>query len=680
MNWRHSNRMLRSSLVAFSLGVLACGPPPSRLGVSPEVVAFTKGTLDMSEDAVMRTRGFVVTRKSAPSFHVGYTSLFREHQPMYVTADAVLEAWHASFSSIFAELEAGALAPALTGLVGELRKNLAASKPAKGREQAHKDIDVFLGVAASLLAGGIQEPVAGGDREAIEEIARRVHAGVGEGGFELFGQRIEYDFVAGKPRGHYASNTELQRYFRTLTWLRQIEIRIASDDTGKWVVDRRALDAADTLRVLFRGEAERHWREIDGVMTLRGGPSNSLSLQGFDAAMKKLGAISLAKASDKVLAAAFVPEAAPRVLPQLDTQSTRYLGFRVFGPRVRFDELVLAATGTVKTRLMPRPLDVAATVWSNPSARRMLEPDVTMHGAELKGVYDWMRDKADTVGPEVWQNSMHHRWLRVLRELSPNKVRDAKLAAPLTSDAWSVRLLNTQMASWAELRHDQIPLAKPAERGVSVCEYPAGYVEPYPAFFSAMEELARGGRVSFEQIPLKTPVKQKAMDFFDRFAGTMGVLRGMAEKERDNLPFNEQDLDFFNRMVSIDGKTAGCSLQLEPGGWYGNLYYDRTEAIWGAPVITDVFTQPTDADGTTVGKVLHVGTADPRMFVVTIQHACNPPKQAQKCPQTYRGFVSSYVERSTDGFARVDDKAWSEYLLRGGDVPIPKWMKSIMPE
>lgn len=663
----------------MSLCLLACGPPPSRLGVSPDVVRFSKGPLAMNEDAVMRTRGFVVTNHTAPSFHVGYTSLFREHQPMYVTADAVLEAWHASYGSIFAELEAGALAPALTSLVTELRKNLAASKPAKGREQAHKDVDVFLGVAASLLAGSIQDPVAGGEREDIEAIARRVHAGEGEGGIELFGQRIEYDFAAGKPRGHYDKTTELQRYFRTSHWLRQIEIRIASDDTGKWVVDRRALDATDMLRSLFRNDAETRWRELDGVMTMRAGPANSLSILSFDAAMKKLGT-TLAKSSDKALAAAFVPEAAPHVLPQLDMRSTRYLGFRVFGPRVLFDQLVLAATGTVKSRLMPRPLDVAATVWSNESARKMLEPDVATHGSELKSVYDWMRDKADTVGPEVWQNSLHHRWLRVLRELSPNKVRDAKLPAPLSSDAWSLRLLNAQLASWTELRHDQIPLAKPAERGVSICEYPAGYVEPYPAFFSALEDLSRGARMAFEQVPLKTPVKQKAMSFFDRFAGTMGVLRGMAEKERAELPFNEQDLEFFNHMVSIDGKTAGCSLQLEPGGWYGNLYYDHTEAIWGGPTITDVFTQVNDENGGTVGRVLHVATADPRMFEVTIQQLCNPPKSSQKCPQTYRGFVSNYTERASEGFVRFDDKAWSEYLLKGGKVTPPKWMRAIMPE
>lgn len=660
----------------LAAAALGCGPPPSRLGVSPEVVAISKEPLDMAEDAVLARRGFVVTDKTAPSFHVGYTSLFREHQPMYVTADAVLEAWHASYGSIFAELEAGALAPALSALVTALRNNLAAQPATKGSEQARQDIDVFVGVAASLLAGSIQDPVAGGDRSTIESLARRAHAAEGDAAVELFGQTLDYDFSAGKPRGHYASTPELQRYFRALTWLQRVELRIASDESGKWAVDRRTLQAAEVLRGLFRGAAESRWRELDGMMTARSGPASSLSLASFDAALAKLGA-PLAKATDKALAAAFVPEASPRVLPQLDARATRTLRLAVFGPRELFDSLVLTATShghLDAPRLMPRPLDVAAAVWSNQSARKLLAPDLTAYGPELGAVLDRLRDRADAAGPELWQRGLHHRWLRVLRELSPNPARDRKLPAPLQSDAWSLRLLNTQLASWTALRHDQIPLAKPAERGVSVCEYPAAYVEPYPAFFSALEQLARSARAAFEAIVLQSPVKAKAMAYFDRFAGTMGTLRGLTEKQRDNLPFNDFDLAFFNRMVSIDGKTAGCALQLEPGGWYGDLYYDGSEAIWGAPTITDVFTQPLDEQGNTVGRVLHVATGDPRMIAITIQH------DGGAHAQTYRGFVSAYTEQISERFVRFDDQAWSEYLLKGGKATPPKWMKPLMPQ
>ncbi|RYZ67205.1 MAG: DUF3160 domain-containing protein, partial [Proteobacteria bacterium] len=368
--------------------------------------------------------------------------------------------------------------------------------------------------------------------------------------------------------------------------------------------------------------------------------------------------------------------------------ATRTLSFYVFGPRVLFDSLVLDATSRTKGRPMPRPLDVAATVWSNESARKLLQPDLNAYGDELRAPLDTLRGQADAVGPELWQGGLHHRWLRVLRELSPRPARDRTLPEPLQSDAWSLRLLNTQLASWTQLRHDRIPLAKPAERGVSVCEYPAGYVEPYPAFFSALEELARGARSAFEEIPLHTPVKAKAMAYFDRFAGTMGTLRALAEKERASLPFNDFDLAFFNRMVSIDGKTAGCSLQLEPGGWFGDLYYDRSEAIWGAPTITDVFTQKVDENGSPLGRVLHVATGDPRMFAVTLVHRGEPRTpgatphagcDGKTHEHTYRGFVSAYTERTAEGFVRFDDQAWSEYLLKGGKATPPKWMRPLMP-
>lgn len=664
---------LRRGLSALGAAAIAsaCGPPPSRLGVSPDVTERTKGPLSSEESTVLAKRGFVITEKTAPSFHVGYTSLFREHQPVFVSADAVLEAWHASYGSIFAELEATALEPALASLLDDLRKNL---KLQKGRDQARKDVDLFLGVAASLAVGAVQPGVAGAAKSDIDLIARRVHAADGEGSIELFGQKLDFDFAAIAPRGHYKSTPALQHYFRTLTFLRRTPLQIATETAGKWMVDRRVLEATELLRALLHGEALRKWQELDGIMTARAGVSSSLSLRGFDAAMNKLGG-PIAKAKDAALAAAFMP--APPALPALSEPRERTVTFLVFGPRSYFDSVVLQAVSSdalsVK-RPMPMPLDVAATVLGNKEARKLLAPQVEEYGREYETVLTTMRDKADKAGAELWSGSLHHRWLHALRTLSPDAERDRALPPPLTTEGWSRRLLNTQLASWTHLRHDQIPLAKPAERGVSICEYPAGYIDPYPAFFSAMEDLSRGARVAFESIPLQTPVKAKSMAYFDRFAGTMGTLRGMAEKERANFPFSKIDLEYLNHMVSIDGKTAGCSLELEPGGWFGDLYYDHSEAIWGSPTITDVFTQQTDTGGNASGRVLHLATGDPRMIAVTIRH------DGGQHTQTYRGFVAAYSERVTENFVRFDDAAWSLHLLRSGNDPAPSWLRPLMPE
>lgn len=648
----------------------ACGkPPPPRVGVSPEVVAIAKNPLDSLEKAVLAREGVVVTHKTAPSFHVGYTSLFREHQPVYVTADSLLEAWHSSYSSIFGELEEKALVPAQIEMITSLRENL---RNTQADAQARADVDVFLGVAASLAEGRVADAVAGGDRAEIKEIAHKVHGGEGRSGITLFGQRVEFDFARFAPRGYYRKSPELQRYFRASAWLRSVEMRIASNGDKGWVVDRRALRAVDTLVAALRGTAEDRWETLDGLMTLRRGPALALQAAQISAAAKELG-----KPWDKVPDKGIVV-ALQNTLPQrlglggLSNEDRTRLSFMLFGPRDAFDAAVLSAMSDARGG-MPKTLDLAATVWSNRTARTLLQADVGALPGAFQDSLTRYRTRADDAGPDLWTSSLHHRWLRTLRSLSPDAERDRGLPAPLTGEAWGLRLLNTQLGSWAELRHDRVPLAKPAQRGVSVCEYPDAYVEPYPALYYSLEEMARASREVFQALRLETPVKGQAMDYFDRFAGVMGKLRGFAEKERANIPFNDYDMDFFNRMVSIDGKTAACTLELEPGGWYADLYFDKSEIIWGAPTITDVHTQQYDEKGNKVGNVLHVATADPRMFAVTIRH------DRGIHTQTYRGFVFNYTERTSDNLLRYDDESWSEALLKGAKPKAVPWMKRIMP-
>lgn len=55
-------------------------------------------------------------------------------------------------------------------------------------------------------------------------------------------------------------------------------------------------------------------------------------------------------------------------------------------------------------------------------------------------------------------------------------------------------------------------------------------------------------------------------------------------------------------------------------------------------------------NGGGVGKVLHVGTGQPRLIVVNAAHP-GPPR-------LYTGVVSSYFEVTTDGFDRLTDERW----------------------
>src|SRR5690606_30109257 len=102
--------------------------------------------------------------------------------------------------------------------------------------------------------------------------------------------------------------------------------------------------------------------------------------------------------------------------------------------------------------------------------------------------------------PETsWSSSLYTGWLGALRELSAKteaagsrsaasatlESADAPgLPAVATTEAWGRRLLNTQLGSWAQLRHDTLLYAKQSYTASDVCEFPDAYVDPYPEFWS----------------------------------------------------------------------------------------------------------------------------------------------------------------------------------------------------
>src|SRR5262249_23211927 len=140
---------------------------------------------------------------------------------------------------------------------------------------------------------------------------------------------------------------------------------------------------------------------------------------------------------------------------------------------------------------------------------------------------------------------------------------------------------------------------------MAICAYPDAYVEPYPAFFAALSALADRGAALVDRLDFGRSSRQKRLivNYFRKFQGVATTLRGMAEVERRGEPIDAQHLDFINHAVSWDARSAGCTMLIEPSGWYADLHYDRKVITRHEPTIADVHTQPTDEGGGLVGKV-----------------------------------------------------------------------------
>jgi hypothetical protein len=637
--------------------------------------------LNDAELAALTSRGFAIsTRKPFPTFTYGYSTAYFEHLPVYVSADSILFAMHRSYDDILKQFELALLIPDLKQLLQGLQSRLAAGALSDLSAAAQADADVYLAVARSLLAGSVVAPAGSGDAALVQQLVDKAQAASGAADLVLFGYPRTLDFSQFKPRGHYTDSVELSRYFRAMIWLGRTDFRlIETKEDGSQIFLRRQFEGAVALRTLLDASLEPAYRQIDDTVTTFVGEHDYMVVEEVSALLTALGVSSpaeLAALSDTKIAQTIIDGGygAQRIASQImfsrskDTlplaRSFALLGQRYVVDSEVFSNVVYDRLPTF--RMMPNPLDVAFGALGNGQAAALLRPELEEY--EYAPNLSRMRTLVDGHPTQFWQGDLYNLWLSGLRALSPaagaGGAESDTLPSTMRSEAWGRRLLNTQLASWAELRHDTILYAKQSYTTGATCEFPDAYVDPYPEFFARVEDYAKTGQTLLAKLGAGTvPQLNGVSQHFSKLADTAGKLREMAEHERTGAAFTPEMLAFINQAVQVQ---LGCGSPYATG-WYPSLFFGSSVEF--DPTIADVHTQPTDEGGNPVGKVLHVGTGYARSMVV-IAEGCSGPR-------AYIGPVSSYYELITKDYQRLDDIEWSKRVSNGGLDEV-EWMKDLV--
>jgi hypothetical protein len=457
---------------------------------------------------------------------------------------------------------------------------------------------------------------------------------------------------------------------------------------GSQVFRRRQLEGALALRDLMNATAEARWTRIDTTVQAFVGESDYMTLPELTSLLKDIGVselAALANVSDDAIAQAIVnggygtQRISSHIMINGVGKGTLPLSssFALFGQRYVVDSHVFSNVvydrvqkGEVY-RMMPDPLDAGFAALANNQAGLLLAPQIQEFGyaPDLHS----MRLLVDAHPKEFWGANLYNHWLTSLRALSPSltDIADYKAAGlpeVAATEAWGRRLLNTQLASWAELRHDTILYAKQSYTGGTSCEFPDAYIDPYPAFYAAIREMAVKGSEVVDILDLSADpyLKEQIPAYFKRLHDVAGKLQAMAEHQRTGMPFTPEQMEFINQAVHIQW---GCGSADGADGWYPELFFSNWSSVQFDPTIADVHTQPTDEVGNPVGRVLHVGTGMPRLMVVTVE-TCTGPR-------AYAGLASSYFERVTENFQRLDDETWATEINATTPDDVP-WMKSLV--
>jgi hypothetical protein len=636
-------------------------------------------SLSRVELEVLKQRGFVISRSRVfPTFGDGYSEIYREDLPLYVSADSILEAVHRSYDAILMQLEETQLSQELRALLSGLRANLGAAplEPALA-----KDLDFYLAVPLSLLDGEAAAPVAGADAGQVAAWSQIATSASAHQSVTLFGAPQDVDFSQFKPRGHYTQSPTLQRYFRAMMWLGRIELRLIETlEDGSTLFRRRPFEAALALRGLL-GDAERSYRRLDDSYRAFVGESDNMTLDDVQQLQAELRLPNVAAARDRddaELAAAITRGGygEQQIASQLMMNGTADLhtlplsrSFLLLGQRYTLDSHVFSnvvfdrVQPNPQPRMLPDPLDVAFAALGNDQALGLLESEIDTYG--YAGPLGQMRVLSDAHGPEFWNGSMYNLWLSALRQLSPRSDANSLLGMPelAGSEAWGRRLLNAQLGSWAELRRDNVLAVKQSySTGIS-CEYPDAYVDPYPQFFARLVAFAERGQALAATFG-NAPLASRVAGYFQKLRTTAFTLQEMAEFQRAGTAFNARQMAFINTAVKTE---RGCGGPAFLTGWYSELFFDLERALDFEPTVADVHTQFTDEAGNEVGRILHVATGMPRLMVVSVD-TCSGPR-------AYAGVSFAYHQFTQDDWQRMSDEEWKAKLVeRGYTAPDPAWL------
>lgn len=322
-------------------------------------------------------------------------------------------------------------------------------------------------------------------------------------------------------------------------------------------------------------------------------------------------------------------------------------------------------------RRFPATMDVIY-VLGNDYALTHLRSELEEHeyGASLYS----LRVAVDRLPSGFWQEPVYNQWLGLLRTLN-QRPQSTYLPLAMHTQAWADKILSTQLTSWAQLRHDNILYAKQSYTmdGV-VCEYPAGYVEPYPKFYRAVHQFAADNYERIARLDSGQDDSEalgSALTYFRNVMEVMEQLETLASKELEGRSFTAEEEAFLKSIVRYQLREVDrvCAIVTEEywDGWYPTLFYrDETNPA----VVADVHTNPTTDETHPLYPpgVLHVasGPVVPIIMIVNTDEGTT----------MYVGPAMTYFVKDGFPFIRLNDKEWQERLNTLPYPTPPAWTTS----
>lgn len=647
-----------------------------------------KYTLTKSENELIGKHGFMVTsRISYPSYSAAFYDVYNKDLPVYISSDAILHALHRSYDNMLKYVEKEFLFGELRTALEKIHTQIAQEKSVKKlltpiELTALKDADVYITVTRKLLNpydNSIMSLFPEENNKVISELLDLARAEKMTQ-YNLFASQSRMiDFSQMKPRGHYTQDEDLKNYFRAMMWMGRTELYITAPKSDGPTPTEQDIQRQCALSVQIAQSAKtctalHNLNTIDKTITSFVGAQDNLTTNNLLAIIDRLGitinSLQDAKEVKKFQDACIAEGASQKILSQILISNELEkiepaAAYMVLGQRFIIDSYIFmnVVYDKVASRLMPSTLDAMFALGNN-SALQLLKSELEKYryAPQLAG----LRYLIDSYGKDDWNSSLYATWLQSLRSLNPpDESKRKQLPIFMQTAAWWQKTLNTQLMSWAELRHDNLLYAKQSYTGGLGCFYPEGYVEPVPELYATVRSFAQQFKKALEG---NLPVGKigELLTTLRDYEKVMTTLESISQKELRHEELSEDERDVITNWIMRKEISVVCATETHYTGWYQKLLFGVSSDISLDKnpnfVVADVHTQPTDEAGNMVGKVLHVGTGAPSLSVIIAN-------DNDDCSTAYCGPVGSYFEYISENFYRLTDEEWASMYESKGMRP-----------
>ncbi|MBL1155181.1 MAG: DUF3160 domain-containing protein [Ignavibacteriota bacterium] len=655
------------------------------------------------EKSLIQDHGFMVSeRLKRISFGESLLEIFNQDFPVFVSTDAILHAFHISYDRILTDMEVGLLEDRLTELLWNLRNSMNQLHNNYGSNPEMitmlKDVDVYVTVPLLLLEENVQ-PYYPENNVMIDSILNWIDNEQGGISSTIFSSTCRVmDWSQFKPRGHYVYNPStqinLEGYFRAMMWLGRIELYLIAPSSHPVQcsnqkfqdIQRQAIDAFLIDELFDIANAKPIYEEMENILKFFVGESDNVTLDNLDylkqaislnSPTELLDSLKMVEFQDTLKNQAFAYQLIlSQILfsnPMIPDTILPASAFMMFGQRFVIDSYVTGSVvydrikyfGVKICRLFPSTLDVLFSIGNSASAQLLIDELNVFHYSTNLAALRYLIDHYDQ---NFWESSIYNYWLNSIRKLNPPEDRSTFPEFMKTAAFWQQKM-NTQLASWTELRHDNLLYAKQSYTGGTVCSYPYSFVEPFPEFYSTLNDYSNEALNYFTSLNFPDPaIKNKIIYYFGRCKGITDTLKIICEKELAGIPFNSGEQAFLAGMIYQTGQ-SGVSLD----GWYPNLFYDDVfRGEWGYEglmesdhIVADIHTTPTNCSGGSIGAISHVGTGNINLGVFITENHLGELT-------AFVGPVMSYYEYRTTNFLRLTDDEWENTYLQS--ALRPEWV------